>query len=317
MGDSAGPGSDSAVSVPTASVIIATHDHAAYLPEAIESVLNQTLVAREVIVVDDGSTDETPAVLAGYGRRIRWISQPNRGLAAARNAGLAIAEGSCIGFLDADDLYAPSKLAEQVALLDAHGGIGWTFCDVHMREEATGTAIRASERFAYHGRNMDGWLFPELIRGNCIPAIAPLIRRSALDAAGGFDERLTAMEDWDLWLRLSRIAEGRYLPRVLATYRMQPAGMSRDRSRMDRSRFEALDKIVRTDPAALRALGGRGRRIMADTHNWFGYAAHARGDWPEACRRLSASVRSWPWQRRAPILLVHSLARWSVACSRQ
>jgi glycosyltransferase involved in cell wall biosynthesis len=291
------------------SLVIATFNHARLLGDAIDSALAQTLSGVDIIVVDDGSTDDTPAVLERYGGRIRVLRQPNRGLAAARNTGLAAARGTYVAFLDADDVMAPAKLAEQVAVLERAPTIGWTYCDVLIETVATGATVRASERFGYAARALDGWLFPELIHGNFIPAIAPLVRRTALDAAGGFDERLTALEDWDLWLRLALLAEARYTPAVLVRYRIQPGGMSEDRARMDRNRFHVLDKLCRTRTAALEGLGAVGRRIIADTHNWLGKEAYASGDWGEARRRFAASVLTVPWQRQAPLLLGLSLVR--------
>jgi glycosyltransferase involved in cell wall biosynthesis len=291
------------------SLVIATFNHARLLGDAIDSALAQTLSGVDIIVVDDGSTDDTPAVLERYGGRIRVLRQPNRGLAAARNTGLAAARGTYVAFLDADDVMAPAKLAEQVAVLERAPTIGWTYCDVLIETVATGATVRASERFGYAARALDGWLFPELIHGNFIPAIAPLVRRTALDAAGGFDERLTALEDWDLWLRLALLAEARYTPAVLVSYRIQPGAMSEDRARMDRNRFRVLDKLCRTRPAALEGLGAVGRRVIADTHNWLGKEAYASGDWGEARRRFAASVLTVPWQRQAPLLLGLSLVR--------
>jgi glycosyltransferase involved in cell wall biosynthesis len=291
------------------SLVIATFNHGRLLPEALDSAIGQTLEGVEIVVVDDGSTDDTPAVLARYGDRIRVVHQSNRGLAAARNTGLAAARGAYVSFLDADDVLMPTKLAEQIAVLEQAPAVGWTYCDVLIEATATGTAMRASERFGYAGRRLEGWLFPELIHGNFIPAIAPLVRRTALDAAGGFDERLTALEDWDLWLRLSLIAEARYSPAVLVRYRVHPGGMSEDRSRMDENRFRVLDALCRTQPAAVEGLGAVGRRIIADTHNWLGKEAYARGDWAEARRRFTASLATVPWQRKAPMLLGLSLVR--------
>jgi len=293
----------------TVSLVIATFNHARLLGEALDSALSQTLAGVDVVVVDDGSTDDTPAVLARYGGRVRIVRQPNRGLAAARNAGIAAARGRYLAFLDADDVVAPTKLAEQLAVLERAPGVGWTYCDVMIETAATGGKITASERFGYGARSLDGWLFPELIRGNFIPAIAPLVRRSLIDATGGFDESLTALEDWDLWLRLALIAEARYTPAVLATYRVQAAGMSEDRARMDRNRFRVVDKLHRMRPAALEGLGTLGRRIVADAHNWLGKEAYARGDWAEARRRFAASLATVPWQRQAPRLLGLSLVR--------
>ena len=293
----------------TVSLVIATFNHARLLGEALDSALAQTLRGVDVVVVDDGSTDDTPAVLARYGTSVRVVRQPNRGLAAARNAGIAAARGTSLAFLDADDVIAPTKLAEQLAALEQAPGVGWTYCDTMIETTATGEKMTASERFGYGARTLDGWLFPELVRGNFIPAIAPLVRRSLIDAAGGFGESLTALEDWDLWLRIALLAEARYTPAVLATYRVQVGGMSEDRGRMDRNRFRVVDKLHRMRPAALEGLGAAGRRIVADAHNWLGKEAYARGDWAEARRRFAASLVTVPWQRQAPRLLGLSLVR--------
>jgi glycosyltransferase involved in cell wall biosynthesis len=296
------------VAGPGLSLVIATYNHGRYLPGALQSALGQTRLT-EVIVVDDGSTDDTPAVLEQFAGRVRVHRQANRGLSAARNAGLELASGSYISFLDADDVLAPTKLASQAAVLDAHPEVGWTYCDVRIDDEVTGECRLASERFRYQGHRLDGWLFPELVRGNFIPVMSPLIRREALAAAGSFDASVTPMEDWDLWLRLSLVAQARYLAEPLATYLVRAGGMSRDRARMERCRFLILDKLARTHPAALRELGALGRRIVADMHNWFAAEAGARGDWREARRRFSASVRTVPWQGRAPRMLALSLLK--------
>ena len=293
---------------PSLSLVIATYNHARYLGAALDSVVAQTRPT-EVIVVDDGSTDDTPAVLAGFASRVRVHRQDHRGLSAARNAGLALATGRYLAFLDADDVLAPAKLDRQAAVLDAEPDVGWTYCDVRIEDEVTGEHRLASERFRYADRRLDGWLFPELVRGNFIPVMAPLVRREALAAAGPFDPSLSPMEDWDLWLRLSLVARARYLAEPLATYLVRPAGMSRDRARMERCRFLVIEKLARTHPDALRVLGAPGRRLVADMHNWFAAEAGARGDWREARRRLAASVRIVPWQGRAPRLLALSTLR--------
>ena len=261
-------------------------------------------------MVDDGSTDDTPAVLARYGGRVRVLRQPNRGLAAARNTGLAAARGTYVSLPRRRRRHGARRSSPRSStVLERSPAIGWTYCDVLIETMATRATVTASERFGYGARALDGWLFPELIHGNFIPAIAPMIRRTALDAAGGFDERLTSLEDWDMWLRLSLIAEARYTPAVLVTYRIRPGGMSEDRARMDKNRFRVLDKLNRTRPVALESLGTVGRRLIADTHNWLGKEAYASGDWSEARRRFAASVLTVPWQREAPWLLGKSLVR--------
>jgi len=287
---------------PLISVIIPAYNARTFISAAVESVLAQTHPAVEVIVVDDGSTDRTLDALAAFQGRIRSLRQPNRGPAAARNAGLALAGGEYVMFLDADDWILPDKLRRQVACLAGSPAVGWVFCDVVYVDRSGRHLFRASERFAYARRaRLDGDLFSELLPGNFIPVHAPLFRRRCLAEVGLFDEdpRLIGVEDWDLLLRLSVSAPAAYIPDVLAACVLHPGSLSADPVARDRRRFDLLDKATRIFPDRIRVLGRLGRRIVADTHNWFGYRLYREGRWTEARGRLRASLRVWPWQRRA------------------
>jgi glycosyltransferase involved in cell wall biosynthesis len=292
---------------PVVSLVIAAYNHVNVLPEALESALAQTYPACEVVVVDDGSTDDTPNLLKRYQDKVRTVRQANKGLAAARNRGVSAAQGEYVAFLDADDLLHRTKLAEQVAFLEARPEIGWTYCDVELADQQSGECRLASDRFGYAARRLDGDLFEELVAGNFIPAISPMLRRSLFEQAGAFDESLTALEDWDLWLRLSLIAPAAYLPRVLATYRLFQGGMSQDRTRMDCNRFRVVEKMNRLAGNPLARLGTSGRRLVADMHNWFAYEAYNENNWGEAVERLRLSLRTWPWQGHAPLMLGASI----------
>ncbi len=118
------------VSDRSVSVVVPAYNQAAYLPEAIDSALAQSLPPLEVIVVDDGSTDDTPAIAMAYGDRVSYIRQPNRGLAAARNTGLDAARGNLVGLLDADDAWSSGYLASMVRLTDTHASASVYFCGV-------------------------------------------------------------------------------------------------------------------------------------------------------------------------------------------
>jgi len=124
---------------PVVSVVIPAYNAAWCVGQAIDSALAQSFVDREIIVVDDGSTDDTPRVLAGYGSRIRIVSKPNGGLSSARNAGVAAAQGEFVAFLDADDRWLPAKLARQVALMREEPRLA--FCSTAARVQAPGGKV--------------------------------------------------------------------------------------------------------------------------------------------------------------------------------
>jgi glycosyltransferase involved in cell wall biosynthesis len=234
------------------SVVIPTHNGARHLAEAIESALAQTHPAVETIVVDDGSADDTPAIIARYAGRVHALRQENRGVSAARNAGLAVAHGAYVAFLDHDDRMLPEKLAKQSALLDARPDVGiaysgWWFIDAAGRRlPATGWSRR------------EGDLLPDLLRlENPIFLPSVLVRRALVDAVGGFDERLRRSEDWDLWLRLGRRGvRWALVDEPLAEYRLHPGQKHRDTRRRLAAQLEILDRLFADPdlPAALRAL---------------------------------------------------------------
>ena len=287
---------------PLVSVIIPAYNARAWIRTAVGSVLDQTYPAVEVIVADDGSTDDTLGALAGLQGGVRSLRLANRGPAAARNAGLALARGKYIMFLDADDWIFRDKLRRQVACLAGTPGISWVYCDVTYLDENGQHLYLASEHFKYASRSrLSGVLFPELFPGNFIPIHAPLFRRQCLEVVGLFDEdpRLVGVEDWDLLLRLSVSTRSAYISEVLAACVLRHGSLSADPAARARRRFHLLEKAARMFPAQIRALGWRGRRIVANNHNWFGYRLYHERRWTEALASLRASLRAWPWQGRA------------------
>ena len=227
------------------SVIIPNYNHARYVADAIRSVLSQTYRCYEIIVVDDGSTDDSRAVVARFGDRVTYIYQPNAGLSAARNTGIRASSGSLIGVLDADDLYEPDYLEVLVAALREHpdaGGVhcGYRFVD-HENRPLPQVEARAIDPEALHGALLDGnFLVPESI----------LLRRSVYEDVGPFDETLRACEDWDVWLRASSRHRVVHSPRLLTRHRVLPGSMSTDPERMLTSRLAVLAKHVRAEPVS-------------------------------------------------------------------
>jgi glycosyltransferase involved in cell wall biosynthesis len=184
--------------MPLVSVVIPTRDRLSLLTRALESVHDQTYSNLEVIVVDDGSIDGTPDILA-RDDRVRLIRlDASVGGAAARNRGIAAARGDLIAFLDSDDQWLPEKLSAQVAVFEHNPRVGAVYCRHFDHDDETG--VRSQSK----GRIYTGDIMPELLSGNCPRTVSLfVVRKSALERAGGFDEGLRGFQDTDLWLRLA------------------------------------------------------------------------------------------------------------------
>lgn len=211
-----------------ASVVIATYNRARFLGEAIDSVLCQTHPEFEVIVVDDGSTDGTRALVERYLPRVRYVWQPNRERGAARNHGLRLASGDFIAFLDSDDAWTPDKLERDLARFEERPDAGLVYSDIQL-VDVDGRPLRRLRR-----RGHEGWVTGPLLRKNFVSNGAHLIRAEAVRAAGGFREELefVGSEDWELWVRLSTRIRFAYVPAATARIRVHADNTTGDPTRM-------------------------------------------------------------------------------------
>jgi len=278
------------VSTPRASIIIPLYNLRRWAGEAIDSALAQTLPAGEVqvIVVDDGSTDGSGELAQGYGAGIEYVRQENRGLSAARNTGLRAARAPLVAFLDADDRFHPEKLAAELAVFDARPELGVVYSGFRYID-ADGRPLpqRGWSRF-------EGDVLPRLVTGNIIHPHQALVRRDAVMAAGAFDERLTSVEDWDLWLRVSaRGARWACVNRALADYRIRPGSMSQNPGRMAENRLAVLAKLF-GDPALPPAIAALRARAYEHAHLISAADYYRVGDRAAGARWLEAAVRARP-----------------------
>lgn len=226
---------------PRVTIVIPAFNARKWIVEAIESARAQTYKSCEIIVVDDGSTDGTDDLLAErYGAGIQRVRQENRGLAAARNAGLARATGAYVQFLDADDLLLPAKIAAQVAALEGRPEFDVAYSDFAFFAD---DPARPSPS-GFENRFASGEVLRSLLEDNFIVVHAALSRTEAVRRIGGFDERFRACEDYDLWLRLAA-AGSRFLhtPGVPALYRRTPGSMSARRARQIAATIQAVEKV--------------------------------------------------------------------------
>ncbi len=230
--------------MPRVSVVIPCYNTGQYLAEAIQSVLDQTYRDWELIVVDDGSTDNTREIAYSFSDpRIRYVYQENRGLSAARNMGIHSSQGEFLQFLDADDLILPAKFEQQVKLLDAHPQYGLVYSQSRYLQDGHLDTICCE-------CTPSGNVLSELVAENLFPVHAALIRRACFEHAGLFCEELTAGgEDRDMWLRMA-YAGILFLfhDDLLALYRRRPGSMMANWEGHQRNMvrvFERLCDLVR------------------------------------------------------------------------
>lgn len=288
------------------SVIIPAYNAAAYVAEAVDSVLAQDYPHVEVIVVNDGSKDNTLDVLRGYGDRIRVVDQANAGPPRARNAGLAAVRGEFVAFLDADDIWLPTKLSAQVAHLRAHADVSTVFTRWFVwPADADGVfRIPAVSPVPVVGNavvaDRSGWMYTKLLLECHLLTTTVMMRRSLIDKLGGFDVNLFNGDDYDFWLRASREAKVDQLDCIGAYYRVVPGSVSRKARPVNYERVvieQALKRWGLTDPKAGTAMD---RRVMRDHLDrlaiQFGYDHLASGDPAVAWASYADVLRQRPWR---------------------
>ena len=237
------------------SVVIPTYNRAWVVKEAVDSVLAQDYKDFELIVVDDGSTDDTSEVLASYGDDIRVYFQENKGVSAARNRGMAEASGRFIAFLDSDDLWLPKKLSAQVEFF--HQKPDALICQTEEVWIRNGIRVNPKKRH----QKPSGMIFEPSLELCLVSPSAVMIRRDMLESSGGFDENLPACEDYDLWLRISCRFPVYLIDTPLIIKRGGHDDQLSKKAGLDKFRIKAIENIIKSGRlsddqhrAALKAL---------------------------------------------------------------
>jgi teichuronic acid biosynthesis glycosyltransferase TuaG len=261
------------------SVIIPAYNSAKYIAEAIESVLNQTYPVLEVIVVDDGSTDDTAEIVKKIASRpmtyelrpkIRYFYQDNRGPAAARNRGIREARGNYIAFLDSDDLWLPDKIEKQIVLFD-RSDYAMVYCDMsHVVNGKTAYKSYLKGRgYKYFGR---GDIYDNLLRENFIFTPTVIMRRCILDKIKGFDEKFRICEDYKMWLSIAREYPIGYIDEPLVIRRRAEANITENRLLYSLSSVKLLKELKmdnKHDSAASRVIAENLRKNYSDLGYWY------------------------------------------------
>jgi glycosyltransferase involved in cell wall biosynthesis len=232
------------------SVVITCYKYAHYLPLAMDSVLRQTHRNVEVIMVNDGSPDNTDEVMQRYlsDPRVVYIKQANAGQAVAKNNGIARATGDFIAFLDADDIWADDKLEKQLPLF-ANPEVGVVYCRVsYMDENGQPYALEARELM----EPQRGWIVQHLFKDNLIPFCAAVVRRECFDTVGVMDTSFRMGIDWDLWLRMSVKYQFDYVDEPLLRYRVGHSGqMSKNFLVREQDTMRIMKQFIANHPGLL------------------------------------------------------------------
>ncbi len=260
----------------------------------LESISRQSHAELDIVVVDDGSTDGSAAIVAAHARRdqrVRLLAQSNSGVAAARNAGAAAVQGDLLAFIDADDLWAPTKIEYQLAALDrSSDNTGLVYCwfaSIDQADRVVSFGPQAQE---------EGDVMESLFSANWIGnGSSILVRREAFDAAGGYDLTLRARgaegaEDILLCMRVSEQFEFRVVPRYLVGYRMRPGSMSTDALMLYRSTELVIEEYLRRYPGYAERL----LRHEREARHFYAYRAAAARRVGDASTLVIESLRAHP-----------------------
>ena len=293
---------------PLVTVIIPVWNGAAFLPETLRSLQSQTCANFEALILDDGSTDDTAAVAKKFcdeDPRLRLVSLPHAGLSATRNAGIEMARGEFIAFLDADDVWFPEILARQMESFRADPRVNFAYANYYFWDGER-------DLFAYYrAKNPlpDGDAARQLIAANVYGVSMVVVRRDLFARAGNFDTGLDCCEDWDMWLRLLEHGlHARGVREPLARYRRWPGSLSAKKFRMATRDLQVLEKnLAATRRAELRPLYLQSiRKVRAKLE-----LAQARQWLDTAPDRVPGAIwRAWRWHPRPKYLMWFALAGW-------
>ena len=252
---------------PLVSIVLASYNMGHYLPESVRTVLAQTYENIEVIIIDDGSTDDTEEQIKPLlvDSRLRYIKQENQGQPKAKNNGIKASKGEYIAFCDGDDLWAPNKLEIQLPLFKDDPEVGVVYSEVSYIDDKGNPLDKEQPYERYSGKVTD-----KLILKNFIPFGTAIVKKQCFDEMGLFDENLPMGIDWDLWLRLSTRYKIMYIPAKTYIYRIWPGQMSSNyRGRYHHAEL-IMNKFIRNNPGVLSQKIIN--RAWSDTYNSKGMA---------------------------------------------
>ena len=238
--------------MPKVSVVVTIYNSMSYFPEALNSVLGQTLTDLEVIVVDDGSTDQpTDWLNTVDDSRIRYVAQANQGVSVARNTGISHAQGEYIALLDGDDLWDATKLEKQVELMDRDSTIGLVHTWLALIDEKSHPTGRVMKP------DKEGRVWKDIVERNMVACSSAMVRRCCFDTVGVFDASLSVAEDWDLWIRIAADYPFAVIKEALVMYRNHGSSKSKNYPAMVHNFRTIIERAFESSPQDLLHLRNR------------------------------------------------------------
>lgn len=287
---------------PSVSVVIPTYNYGRFIGEALESALGQTLRPLDIVVVDDGSTDNTAAIVSKFSDHVRYIRQENAGVCVARNRGVKESKGDLIAFFDADDTWEPRKLELQAEKFAQDSKIGLVHCGMREFESETGKTI------SMHMDGLEGHVADELLLWEESVIVGPggtiAVSRNAFEDVGGFDETMRVGEDWDFCYRVARRYKVGFVREPLVNYRNHTAAAHLNVSEMERGMSLFYSKAFAEDGEVLKLKN----RAMGNFHRILAGSYFHNGDYGQFLRHAVKSLVNRPSNLR--YFLEYPRRRW-------
>lgn len=269
---------------PTVSVIIPTYNRAYLIGRAIQSVLNQTYQDFEIIVVDDGSTDNTEEIVRSFkNKRIKYIRhEKNKGGAAARNTGIKVARGEYIAFQDSDDEWLPEKLERQMRVFEnAPLEVGVVYTGFYRLQNNKKTYIPSSRIIQKEGN-----IFSNLLKGNFVTMQAAVVKTGCFERAGMFDENLPRLQDWELFIRIAKYYHFKCIDEPLVISYYQPHSISADKNALIRAQRLILEKHFEEIK--------KDKKVFASHYFSLGHLSCSSGEFSRGRSYLIKAIKTYP-----------------------
>lgn len=281
----------------TISAVIPAFNSADFIADAVGSIRDQARPVDEIIVVDDGSTDDTAKIVQHLGDEIRYLYQANAGPSAARNRGIEAARGSLIAFLDADDQWTKTKIEQQLAVMEQNPAIALVagdMAEIDSQDHTIVPSVLDKHDLLASFKDLHGSPIPNalalLLKTNFIPTGTVLVRRTTIEEAGGFNTEIRYGEDLGLWAMISARHPITCLPEVLMLRRQHGRNVTRDTTPLLRDLVRVMESLRARSAEQMRAQGIDPDRLVAEAWGNLGYWQFSSGRLPDARRAFRSSL---------------------------